>query len=52
MFTESLLGNDSRSHVEGRWPANVVHDGSDEVVGMFPQSGGGNILTIWQTRNT
>ncbi|HMA74026.1 MAG TPA: DUF2800 domain-containing protein [Xanthobacteraceae bacterium] len=21
----------------GRWPANVVHDGSDEVVGMFPQ---------------
>jgi site-specific DNA-methyltransferase (adenine-specific) len=28
----------------GRWPANVCHDGSDEVVGMFPQtaSGGGN----------
>ena len=31
---------------EGRWPANVIHDGSDEVVGMFPQtapgkSGGG-----------
>jgi site-specific DNA-methyltransferase (adenine-specific) len=24
----------------GRWPANVVHDGSDEVVGAFPQSGG------------
>lgn len=22
----------------GRWPANVVTDGSDEVVGMFPQS--------------
>lgn len=21
---------------EGRWPANVVHDGSDEVVGAFP----------------
>jgi site-specific DNA-methyltransferase (adenine-specific) len=21
----------------GRWPANIVHDGSDEVVGMFPQ---------------
>jgi len=24
----------------GRWPANVCHDGSDEVVGMFLQSGG------------
>jgi len=22
----------------GRWPANVVHDGSDEVVGAFPTS--------------
>ncbi|MDH3232216.1 MAG: site-specific DNA-methyltransferase [Alphaproteobacteria bacterium] len=22
----------------GRWPANLIHDGSDEVVGMFPQS--------------
>ena len=22
----------------GRWPANVIHDGSDEVVGLFPQS--------------
>jgi site-specific DNA-methyltransferase (adenine-specific) len=24
----------------GRWPANVCHDGSDEVVGMFPDSNG------------
>lgn len=22
----------------GRWPANLIHDGSDEVVGCFPQS--------------
>jgi DNA modification methylase len=21
---------------EGRWPANVIHDGSDEVMGLFP----------------
>jgi DNA modification methylase len=29
---------------QGRWPANVIHDGSDEVVGLFPQckSGGQN----------
>jgi len=26
----------------GRWPANLIHDGSDEVVDIFPmQSGGG-----------
>jgi len=24
--------------LSGRWPANVVHDGSDEVVGMFPDT--------------
>lgn len=24
----------------GRWPANLVHDGSDEVVDLFPQSAG------------
>jgi DNA modification methylase/transcriptional regulator with XRE-family HTH domain len=30
----------------GRWPANLIHDGSDEVVGLFPDArsscGGGN----------
>jgi site-specific DNA-methyltransferase (adenine-specific) len=25
---------------QGRWPANLIHDGSDEVVGLFPQSNG------------
>ena len=24
----------------GRWPANLIHDGSDEVVGLFPQTVG------------
>lgn len=23
-----------------RWPANLIHDGSDEVVGLFPESNG------------
>ena len=23
---------------QGRWPANFIHDGSEEVVGLFPQS--------------
>jgi hypothetical protein len=26
---------------QGRWPANLIHDGSDEVVGLFPQSTAG-----------
>jgi site-specific DNA-methyltransferase (adenine-specific) len=25
----------------GRWPANLIHDGSDEVVGLFPQTASG-----------
>jgi hypothetical protein len=25
---------------KGRWPANLIHDGSDEVVGLFPQAKG------------
>jgi site-specific DNA-methyltransferase (adenine-specific) len=24
---------------KGRWPANLIHDGSDEVVGLFPVTG-------------
>jgi len=36
-------GNDFTQPI-GRWPANLCHDGSDEVVGMFPEtiSGSGN----------
>jgi DNA modification methylase len=26
---------------QGRWPANVIHDGSDEVVALFPDKAGG-----------
>jgi site-specific DNA-methyltransferase (adenine-specific) len=32
-------GNDySGRTVHGRWPANVIHDGSDEVLGLFPET--------------
>ncbi len=27
-----------RGHDLGRWPANLIHDGSEEVVGLFPQA--------------
>lgn len=32
-------GGDARS-VTGRWPANLIHDGSDEVVSFFPDAKG------------
>ena len=31
-------GERFKSHAAGRWPANLIHDGSDEVVELFPQS--------------
>jgi site-specific DNA-methyltransferase (adenine-specific) len=29
-----------RANTLGRWPANICHDGSDEVAALFPESGG------------
>jgi site-specific DNA-methyltransferase (adenine-specific) len=28
---------------QGRWPANLIHDGSDEVVGCFPETSTGSM---------
>lgn len=41
-FNASPDGEDYRSepHQAGRWPANVTHDGSDEVVSLFPSEAG------------
>jgi len=39
-------GYQTQQHPAGRWPANLIHDGSDEVVGLFPaarSSGGGGV---------
>jgi DNA modification methylase len=36
----------------GRWPANLIHDGSDEVVGLFPQTASGDLTPyLNQSRN-
>jgi site-specific DNA-methyltransferase (adenine-specific) len=29
--------------VTGRWPANLIHDGSEEVVGLFPKTASGRL---------
>ena len=34
---------------QGRWPANLVHDGSEEVVAAFPESAGQNGVVDGQT---
>lgn len=31
--------NANQPDTVGRWPANLIHDGSDEVVGLFPDTG-------------
>lgn len=38
MFREDRKGRTSTGSPSGRWPANVVHDGSDEVMAGFPVS--------------
>jgi len=38
-FVGSILGKEIPMYKPGgRWPANLIHDGSDEVVGLFPES--------------
>ena len=39
-FEGGVNDNGGSTH-QGRWPANVIHDGSDEVVELFPNSKGG-----------
>jgi len=43
LHTVSMPGKDGTSGFDpniGRWPANVIHDGSDEVIAAFPDSKG------------
>ena len=38
---ENMRGHGIATLASGRWPANVIHDGSEEVVGLFPERDGG-----------
>jgi site-specific DNA-methyltransferase (adenine-specific) len=38
--------NGEMSQATGRFPANFIHDGSDEVVALFPQTSAGNNPSI------
>jgi len=39
---EGGTNNNGGAQHAGRWPANVIHDGSDEVLAGFPDSKGGH----------
>ena len=36
-----IRGTGSARYTHGRWPANVVHDGSEEVLALFPETSSG-----------
>ena len=36
----------------GRWPANFIHDGSDEVLALFPDTKGGTAIRVNSGGNT
>ncbi len=39
IYGKFALDRASPSNPQGRFPANLIHDGSDEVVGLFPETG-------------
>ncbi len=44
----STPGIEREQNASGRWPANLIHDGSDEVVGLFPQTKSGAMNGVYQ----
>lgn len=43
-FKDKKLTKPRGPEVNGRFPANLIHDGSDEVVGLFPQTKSGKAI--------
>lgn len=52
-FVDGFVGGTtSQTHDHGRWPANLIHDGSEEVLAGFPETGkstGGRTANISNT---
>jgi site-specific DNA-methyltransferase (adenine-specific) len=40
---------DPKPDASGRWPANLIHDGSEEVVGLFPKTASGKPMNRMHT---
>ena len=47
----NLNSSSSSSHPQGRFPANVIHDGSDEVVALFPDTNSSSGIKTKSTSN-
>jgi site-specific DNA-methyltransferase (adenine-specific) len=47
---KGIYGGDARvgsfANPPGRWPANLIHDGSEEVVGLFPVTKSGGLSGV------
>ncbi len=39
VYEGGFAGQEIKSSAAGRWPANLIHDGSDEVMAGFPRTG-------------
>ena len=46
-----IKGSALKPHTQGRFPANIIHDGSDEVVGLFPDTKSGKHKDARTSRN-
>ena len=44
--TDKIYGDDKTTPLTGRFPANFIHDGSPEVVSLFPSKAGANAPVI------
>jgi site-specific DNA-methyltransferase (adenine-specific) len=40
IWADGGMNAEQGGSTSGRWPANLIHDGSEEVVGLFPQTVG------------
>ncbi|RLC81726.1 MAG: site-specific DNA-methyltransferase [Chloroflexi bacterium] len=45
------IKNQDYDNTGGRFPANILHDGSEEVVELFPNSGSGKLVKKKRSRN-
>jgi site-specific DNA-methyltransferase (adenine-specific) len=43
---ENMRGHGVATINAGRWPANLIHDGSEEVVGLFPATKSGGLSGV------
>jgi DNA modification methylase len=42
VYDGGYAGDDQVVSDKGRWPANIIHDGSDEATSIFPETNGGS----------